>query len=207
MDYRTEQENFWAGDFGNEYIERNSDDLIYKNIALFADIIKRMRGVKSCIEFGANLGLNLKAIQYLIPNIECSAIEINHKAATKLNENMKNIDIFEQSILDYKIEKKYDFVLIKGVLIHTNPELLDEVYQKLYDSCQRYVCIIEYYNPTPVMVEYRGNKNKLFKRDFCGDFMDKFSDINLIDYGFVYHRDNNFPQDDLTWFLLEKSNL
>lgn len=204
MAYRTEQESFWAGDFGDEYIERNTTELIYKNIALFAEVLKSTGGVKSCIEFGSNIGLNLKAIQCLIPNIECSAIEINHKAAAKLVENVKNIKVFEQSILDYKAGEKYDFVLIKGVLIHTNPDELEKVYQKLYDSSQRYICMIEYYNPTPVMIEYRGNKNKLFKRDFCGEFMDKFRDINLVDYGFKYHRDNNFPQDDLTWFLLEK---
>ena len=34
--------------------------------------------------------------------------------------------------------------------------------------------------------------------------MDKYSNVNLVNYGFKYHRDNNFPQDDLTWFLLEK---
>lgn len=25
MTYKTEQENFWAGDFGNDYVDRNSD--------------------------------------------------------------------------------------------------------------------------------------------------------------------------------------
>ena len=28
--------------------------------------------------------------------------------------------------------------------------------------------------------------------------------LKLIDYGFIYHRDNSFPKDDITWFLLEK---
>jgi spore coat polysaccharide biosynthesis protein SpsF len=27
---------------------------------------------------------------------------------------------------------------------------------------------------------------------------------DLVDYGFTYHRDNAFPMDDTTWFLLEK---
>jgi spore coat polysaccharide biosynthesis protein SpsF len=53
------------------------------------------------------------------------------------------------------------------------------------------------------MVNYRGNENRLFKRDFAGELINKF-DMNLIDYGFTYHRDKHFPQDDLTWFLLEK---
>ena len=30
--------------------------------------------------------------------------------------------------------------------------------------------------------------------------------ILLVDYGFVYHRDNCFPQDDINWFLFEKFN-
>ena len=36
--------------------------------------------------------------------------------------------------------------------------------------------------------------------------LDAFPDLRLIDYGFVYHRDPNFPQDDLNWFLMEKSS-
>jgi len=34
--------------------------------------------------------------------------------------------------------------------------------------------------------------------------MKKFNDLKLVDYGFVYHADCNFPQDDVTWFVLEK---
>ena len=34
--------------------------------------------------------------------------------------------------------------------------------------------------------------------------MKKYNDLDLVDYGFIYHRDKNFPQDDLNWFLLEK---
>jgi hypothetical protein len=43
-----------------------------------------------------------------------------------------------------------------------------------------------------------------FKRDFAGEIMDRFPDLRLVDYGFVYHRDPQFPQDDFTWFLMEK---
>lgn len=34
--------------------------------------------------------------------------------------------------------------------------------------------------------------------------MDKYKDVQLVDYGFSYHRDSNFPQDDITWFLMER---
>ena len=64
--------------------------------------------------------------------------------------------------------------------------------------------MVEYYNPTPVEVKYRGHSQKLFKRDFAGEMIDKYkSKIKLIDYGFVYNRDLH-PQGNLTWFLLEK---
>jgi spore coat polysaccharide biosynthesis protein SpsF len=94
--------------------------------------------------------------------------------------------------------------LIKGVLIHINPESLQKVYQNMYKASSKYICICEYYNPVPVTVNYRGHTDKLFKRDFASEIMDKYSDLKLVDYGFVWHRDNTFPIGDVTWFLLEK---
>ena len=64
--------------------------------------------------------------------------------------------------------------------------------------------IAEYFNPYPVRINYRGHKNKLFKRDFAGEFLKKTKKFKIIDYGFVYSKDK-FPQDDLTWFLLKKN--
>jgi hypothetical protein len=62
------------------------------------------------------------------------------------------------------------------------------------------------YNPSPVVMKYRGYSDRLFKRDFCGEMMDTYTDLKLIVYGFAYHRDVNFPQDDISWFLLEKKD-
>ena len=91
-----------------------------------------------------------------------------------------------------------------GVLIHLNPDYLNKAYEALYLSSKRYILICEYYNPTPTSVIYRGHENKLFKRDFAGEILSKYSDLELVNYSFVYKRDNNFPLDDLTWFLLKK---
>ena len=55
------------------------------------------------------------------------------------------------------------------------------------------------------MIPYHGESDRLFKRDFAGELMKKYKDLKLVDYGFVYHNDSNFPQDDVTWFLLEKT--
>ena len=52
-------------------------------------------------------------------------------------------------------------------------------------------------------IEYRGHEDVLFKRDFAGELIDKFN-LKLINYGFTYNREKYFPNDDGTWFLLEK---
>lgn len=203
--YKTEQELFWAGQFGDEYIKRNDNEtLIASNIAMFSKILDGIDHVESVIEFGANIGLNLIALKKLLPKIELSAIEINQKAVLELRKLGEPTRIYHKSILDFIPDSKRDFVLIKGVLIHLDPNYLQEIYDKLYQTSKRYICIVEYYNPIPVEVPYRGHEGKLFKRDYAGEMLDKFKDLSLIRYGFVYHRDPSFPQGDLTWFLLEK---
>jgi spore coat polysaccharide biosynthesis protein SpsF len=65
--------------------------------------------------------------------------------------------------------------------------------------------VAEYYNPVPVAITYRGHEDRLFKRDFVGEIMDRHPQMELVDYGFAYRRDPNFPQDDINWFLLERN--
>lgn len=203
--FKTEQEEFWAGNFGDDYSRRNTDEnWAASNLSLFSAILHRTEKISSLIEFGANIGLNLKAIQKLLPNAKLDAIEINKLAASELKHWGGVSKIYQQSILDFKPVKKWDFVLIKGVLIHINPAELNSIYQVLVNSSRQYICIVEYYNPVPVEVPYRGHAGKLFKRDFAGEILDQNPNLRLVDYGFVYRRDSNFPQDDCTWFLLEK---
>jgi pseudaminic acid biosynthesis-associated methylase len=206
MTYKTEQEAFWAGNFGDSYIARNSDQmLLASNLALFSKILARTQSIKTVLELGANVGLNLRAIQSLVPNAEMSAVEINAKAVEQL-QAIGDVNIFHGSILDFKPTETYDLVFTKGVLIHINPEFLPAVYQAMYKASDRYILIAEYYNPSPVEVSYRGFGEKLFKRDFAGEMLDSYPDLSLIDYGFAYRRDSHFPQDDTNWFLLEKTS-
>ena len=207
MSFKTEQEVFWAGEFGNDYIDRNDDQykILPTNIYLFSQVLKNTCGIKSIIEFGSNIGYNLIALTRLLPFLDISAIEINSKAVEILKKRFdNNLKIYDQSILDFCVDYKRDLVLIKGVLIHLNPDELKNVYQTLYDSTKKYLVICEYYNPQPVEVNYRGNIGKLFKRDFAGEMLEQYNDLELIDYGFIYHRDNVFPADDFTWFLMKK---
>ena len=206
MIFKTEQEAFWAGDFGSEYSNRNQgESLLARNLDFFAKVLRTTRGVKSCIEFGANIGMNLRALKLLQPEQEQYGIEINADAARELGLIIPPSNVYHNSIFDFDASKtKYDLVLIKGVLIHINPNELSKVYDKLFEACGKYLLVAEYYNPVPVAVSYRGHKDRLFKRDFAGEIMDRYPRMELLDYGFSYRRDPNFPQDDITWFLMEK---
>ena len=201
--FKTDQELFWSENFGNDYIERNrSAELYAANLEFFSKIFSRMKTPpRKILELGANIGMNVAPIKSLFPKVSISGVEINPKACEILKST--GCDVIEGSILDLSLDEKFDLVFTKGVLIHINPEELSKVYETLYSNSTRYILIAEYYNPTPVSIEYRGYSDRLFKRDFAGEMLSKFKDLNLVDYGFSYHL-GMFPQDDITWFLLEK---
>ena len=204
--YATPQEQFWAGEFGTAYIERNQGDkLLAANLDFFVKSLRQTRQLKSCIEFGANIGMNLKALNLLFPGLQAHGIEINSEAAAQLANTIPAAHVYNQSILDFKETRNWDLALIKGVLIHLNPEVLPTVYDKLVAATGRYLLVAEYYNPSPVTINYRGHTDRLFKRDFAGEIMDRHPHMQLLDYGFSYRRDPNFPQDDITWFLMKKN--
>ena len=204
INYQTVQENFWSGEFGTEYIERNKGEkLIASNLNFFTKALIQAGNISSCIEFGANIGMNFQALKLLFPEIKLYGIEINEHAATVLNELIGKHNVYCGSILDWSSTDTFELVLIKGVLMHINPNELKNVYQKLYKASNSYILICEYYNPTPVTLSYRGHKDRLFKRDFPGEILDIYPDLSLVDYGFSYHRDKACSQDDINWFLLK----
>ena len=131
-EFKTDQEQFWAEEFGDAYIDRNQKQrTIAANTNLFSKVFSRTRGVESIIEFGANIGLNQKAIKNLKPEAKRVAVEINERAAKILGEEIGAENVINESILELDLKEQYDMSFIKGVLIHINPEELQTVYEKL----------------------------------------------------------------------------
>ena len=206
MKHRTDQEAFWEGEFGDDYTDRNrGPGRVAANSAFFSRVLDRAQGIHSILELGSNIGLNLLALRRLLPEAKLSAVEINEKAASESKSSLPDLDLHRTSILEFRPSATWDLVFTKGVLIHVNPDKLPLVYDLMHRSSSRYLLVSEYYSPKPVEVTYRGHAGKLFKRDFAGDMLDRFPDLELIDYGFAYHRDANLPQDDINWFLMEKN--
>ncbi len=199
-----EQEKFWSGNFGNNYTKRLPTKLLLaNNISFFKKILKKNYKINSLIELGANNGSNILAIKKIKKKLNnITAVEINSNACKQL-EKIKKISVINKPISKLKIKDKFDLVLLKGVLIHVNPNQLKKIYKKISTLSSKYVLIAEYYNPYPIKIDYRHHKNKLFKRDFAGEFVANNRNFKIVDYGFVYKKDK-FPQDDLTWFLIKK---
>jgi spore coat polysaccharide biosynthesis protein SpsF len=197
------QEGFWTSSFGDSYSSRNqSNQLLHANKIFFQRVLSGVQPYpNSFLELGANIGMNFLALKELIPEMSFTGLEINKKAHKELVKT--GCKAVLGSVYDFQSNEKFDLTFTKGVLIHINPERLNEVYDVLYKYSNKFILVAEYYSSLPAEVEYRGHKGKLFKRDFAGELLDRFTDLDLMDYGFFYHRDS-LPQDDLSWFLLKK---
>ena len=137
--FTTEQEAFWAGEFGDDYTQRNvGAQWVASNLALFTKVLARTENVRSVLELGANLGLNLRALRQLLPQAELAAVEINAKAVAEL-KRLGGITVHHTSLLEFTPPRPSDLVLIKGVLIHLNPDRLPQAYDLLHAASARYV--------------------------------------------------------------------
>lgn len=199
---KTEQEEFWQGEFGDAYTDRNAPPSLKSNLNLFAKVLSKTSGVRTVYEVGTNRGLNLDALRHLLPDGQLHGIEINHKAAAIAAGKGHQIEV--GSVLSCQEARTFDLVFTRGVLIHINPAELPAVYDFMGRIAGKYILVDEYFSPHPVAIDYRGNKERLFKRDFAKEIMDRLS-LELVDYGFTWKHDPNFPLDDSTWFLFRKT--
>lgn len=205
MRAKTEQEVFWAGDFGQGYRERNRGT-VPNNVALFADILRHIpRGaISSVLELGAGDGQNLEALHILLPDADLTGVEINEQTALQIPVG----EIICASALDFTLpeECEPDLVFTKGLCIHLPKDDRQIIYARMLQETGRYVLLAEYYNPAEVSIPYHGQSGKLWKMDFMAEFREVVATMaagcSLKAYGFVSKYDP-FPQDDVTWALFE----
>ena len=201
---KTSQELFWESDFGQKFHQRiDTEQYLRSNINFFKEILSFCNGINSITELGAGAGNNLKAINKINNNIKLNALEM-FDAAYKILTQIDFINSTKGSIFDDFQMEKSDLVFTKTVLIHLNPDKLEIAYEKLYNLSNKYILIAEYFNPTPISVNYRGNDDVLFKRDFAKEIMNKYN-LEIIKYGFIWSQDSMYPLDDINWFLLKKN--
>ncbi len=193
---------FWQGPFGDAYTDRNAVRW-QDRVPFFRRVLELAPGVESVCEPGANRGHDLQALHAIDPRLRLTGVEINRKAAGLLAE-LPFVRAVPAALQDYTPAEPFDLVVVCGVLIHIAPADLPLVYQRLFDWSRRYVLLNEYFHPVPVEVPYRGHAGVLFKRDFGGEFWDRFAGrLRLAGYGFLWKRAEP-AWDNTTWWLFEK---
>lgn len=205
MSFNSGQEEFWATTYAQDYIEKNSKFDHALGAEAWSAILNKAEGVQNYLECGCNIGRNIEQIKLAKPALRASIIEISKPAFSFVTARNEFDQAFNGAILDSKFEQaSFDLVFTMGVLIHINPDQLLQHMEKMVAYSKKYVLIGEYFNRTPTMLEYQGQKEKLFKRDFGKLMLENF-DLKLVDYGFLWgHLYDAAGFDDITWWLFEK---
>jgi pseudaminic acid biosynthesis-associated methylase len=196
----------WQGEFGRDYSERNgvSDETLVQRLQFFARAFRKLpvNRPNRILEVGANIGLNLMALEKLSPRAELRAVEPNGVAAHRLLDNtvLQAVDTRPVEKLDY--DEEFDLVFTMGVLIHIPPDRLGQAMVAIYRASSRWILCAEYFNPDLVAIPYRGRADRLWKGDYGSRYLDMFPGLNLVDHGFAWKRTTGL--DNLTWWLFEK---
>jgi pseudaminic acid biosynthesis-associated methylase len=205
----TAQLEFWRGDFGGGYRDRNaaSAEHLRARVGLWAQIMHRVAGSPpaSVLEVGSNIGNNLRALRSLTA-AEMFALEPNADSRQVLAESglLPEGRVMNGAAAAIPLDDAaVDLVFTSGVLIHIHPDQLEASIREIHRVAARYIVCIEYFSDKPEMIPYRGHDDRLFKRDFGGLYLDTFTDLRVVDYGFAWKRVTGL--DNLTWWLLEKT--
>lgn len=208
MSFNNDQEKFWAQDYAQDYIVRNRSFDHDKGAQAWAAMLaKAERPVRNFLECGCNIGRNLNQLAQVLPEAQASVIEISAPAFEFVTREHEFGHAFNGAILDADLPAQgFDLVFTMGVLIHIHPDRLLAHMARMHDWSSRYILMGEYFSRTPAMIEYRGEQDRLFKRDFGKLFIENF-DVRLVDVGFLWgHLYDDAGFDDVTWWLFEKNS-
>ena len=201
-----EQQLFWAEQYSKDYIEKNREFNPALGKKAWAQMLQNAESIESILECGCNIGRNIGFLEQVLPDAMKSVIEISKPAFEFVTNKYVLRHKFLGSIEDSAFPQKFDLVFTMGVLIHIHPENLLKAMEQIYKHSNRYILLGEYFNRTPVTIEYQGQKDRLFKMDFGKIFLESFN-VKVVDYGFLWgHIFDKAGFDDMTWWLFEKQH-
>ena len=211
--YRTSQENVWSSDHGFRYVIHHMGENWQDNIRIpvWTQFLSQVPDVDSICEFGCNIGANLKAIRHVNPDVALSGIDINPHAVKMLQKEDIG-DIHCASILDVDMDRQYDLVFTRGVLIHIHPDEVPKAMHNMAKHAKRYVLIYEHYSADPhTLVGYNPNSKEArpdegyqFWGDFSGDFQSLYPDWQVVATGVNDKLDRVPKEGDLHWTIFRR---
>jgi spore coat polysaccharide biosynthesis protein SpsF len=197
----TRLEELWAGEFGDEYVERNRQAGEVR--AGFWKTVCERTAPASVLEVGCNLGGNLGHVAGHVPPHHVFGVDVNLKALNELRRSFSDVNAVHAPARELPFRDRwFDLVFTMGVLIHQPEATLPLVLSEMARTARRWILMGEYFAETTTEVPYRGHSGALFRRDYGGIFADLFPDFVLEDKGFL-GRDEGW--DDVTWWLFRRA--
>lgn len=205
-------EKSWNGEFGRSYTDRNilspsELDTLYIKIFGFTrtqlntEFIGDMDRDIRILEVGSNVCNQLLLLQN-IGFTNLWGIEVSEYAVELSKQRSKGINVIKASALDIPFKDDYfDLVFTSGVLIHIHPNDLPQAMAEMYRVARLYIWCQEYFAENNIEIEYRGQKNLLWKNDFMSLFLDHYHGLKVVkEKKLKYITDGNINQA----FLLKK---
>jgi pseudaminic acid biosynthesis-associated methylase len=188
---KTEQTEFWSGNFGKDYTDRNTATPDQWNAwyqtqfgitkdALNETFLGQLSRDIKILEVGCNIGQQLSALQRLgFTNLY--GIELQTYAVEKAKACTKNINIIQGSGFDIPFKDNYfDLVFTNGVLIHIHPDNLPTIMKEMCRVSNNYIWGFEYFSDELKQVNYRGHDGFLWKMNYSQKFINTCSDLTTV---------------------------
>jgi pseudaminic acid biosynthesis-associated methylase len=193
-------EALWAGDFGNQYVDRNA--AAGEGRRPFWEERVQRHGFTSALEIGCNLGGNTRWLAELLGPENVAGIDVNEHALAVLRENIPGVDVRIASARELPFaDASFDVVFTTGVLIHQSPEELPRIMDEIVRCSRRFVLCGEYRADEQEEVHYRGHEGALFRNDYGRLYTERFPELRLVEEGFV----GQPAWDDITFWVFEKA--
>jgi pseudaminic acid biosynthesis-associated methylase len=212
---KTEQIDFWSGDFGKNYTDRNNYSFedwneFYKSTwgvtktEINQPLVDALPKDAKILEVGCNIGLQLNGLQKQgFTNLY--GIELQHYAVEKAKSITEGINIIQGSGFDIPFKDGFfDLVMTNGVLIHIAPKDLPTIMGEIYRCSNQYIAGFEYYAEELTNLNYRGNKGFLWKADYSKLYQNQFPDLKELSRDFYpYIKESEKGNTDY-FYLLKK---
>lgn len=190
----TDTLKLWRGQFGTTYHERNRftpDDVR----PVFGRILHGLT-IQSVLEVGSGLGHNLMAVDAE----QRTGVEPNESARIEARDTYPLVWTIDGDAADLPFRKdSFDLVMTCGLLIHIPPAQIQQVVEEIARVSRRYVLAIEYAAVEEEMVEYRGEKDVLWRRPF-GKLFQAWTGMSLV----AWDAADTHLYPGCSWWLLEK---
>jgi len=188
------QIDFFSGKNGDEYTERNKDNLENCAACVIYNCAKLSKA-KSILEVGVGIGNNLSRLEK-IANVY--GVDINDKALTEGKKKYPFVNFQKGSIYEIPFpDNNFDLVFTRGIIIHIPPNDRIKALSELVRVSKKYILNIEYHvkdeNEFFEDVEWRGEKNRLWRINLP-KYWKYFKNITVKEHSLIpeeYDKSNN----------------